>query len=331
MLGQTTPDDFQLHVDLNYISDPNANIIYSPIKGGLYKGSYSTVTLTWTAQTDGKLEGYNVYWGVTPLIKIKANKTAIVTEATYTFELPLYPQNIINYFWVGKVVNGVETILNPEGTSSYYMAEQENVYGDNPITPNYAFPETDNVNDAIKQAWDQGKQNKKFILETLGVKCDVYLRRWGAQYPHGVICSCVEDKEDPDFHGSGRCAMCFGTGLVGGYYEPFEAYILFPNKVASNFKGQVYGLTLIQTYDAWTITPPFIRSEDLIVRKVDGRRYKVNDVSVMFFRGAASIQAFQLELLSPADIRHVVSTSTINAALAKIDDPRFNPNNRNSI
>jgi hypothetical protein len=42
MLGQTTPDDFQLHVDLNYISDPNANIIYSPIKGGLYKGSYST-------------------------------------------------------------------------------------------------------------------------------------------------------------------------------------------------------------------------------------------------------------------------------------------------
>jgi hypothetical protein len=78
------------------------------------------------------------------------------------------------------------------------MAEQENVYGDNPITPNYAFPETDNVNDAIK-SMGSSKQNKKFILETLGVKCDVYLRRWGAQYPHGVICSCVEDKETQIF------------------------------------------------------------------------------------------------------------------------------------
>jgi hypothetical protein len=106
-------------------------------------------------------------------------------------------------------------------------------------------------------------------------------------------------------------------------------YMRFPLQPADDFKGSLRGMTLSQTYDAWTIIPPILREQDLVVRKIDGRRYVVGGVQIPFFRGAATNQFFKLDLLSPTDIRHIVSMDTINGALAKLDDPRFNTPGRN--
>lgn len=324
-------DTFQVQVNLNYISDPQAIIKYSPQFGGIYQGSFSTVVLDWTAQTDMGLTGYNVYYGVHPITHYKANTDAIISTNHYEFQLPLYPQNIINYFWVSKVVGGTETILNPEGYSSYYAAEQQNIYGENPIFSNSYFPETDNIFASNQDAWEKAKAEKLMILQMFGVKCDVYFRKWGTIAPYGQMCACVEDTQDPSFLGSGRCALCFGTGLIGGYYEPLEMFIRFPNKPASNFQGTIKGLTLSQTWDAWTMAPPFLRDGDLVVRKVDGRRFIVKGVQLSSWAGAASMQNFNLDLLQQTDIRQIVSTSTIRSAMANLSDPRYNPGNRQEI
>ena len=321
---------FTLKIDLNYISDPNAIIKYDPYWGGTYKGSYMSVTVDWIASTDKGLQGYNLYFGVHPLVKYKANKDGLLATPHLVMQLPVLPQNINFYFWATKIVNNVEIPLNVDGQTTYDTSKIE-TFSTNPVEPNPAFPETDNINDQLNLLLQRSLDDKKMALEMLGVKCDVYARRWGTQKPFGVPCTCTEDKQDPDFIGSSRCPLCFGTGIVGGYYPPIEMFIRFPLQPADDFKGTVRGLTLSQTYDGWTIIPPILREQDLIVRKIDGRRYTISGVQVTFFKGAATNQFFSLDLLSPTDIRHIVSMDTINSALAKLDDPRFNTPGRNSF
>lgn len=320
-------EKFVININRNYIEDPNAIIKYDPFFGGTYKGSYSYVKLSWNIQKDEGLEGYNVYYSVHPLTRYKANKNGVVTTNNFEMNLPLFPNNIIFYFWISKVVNGQETFLNEEGQSTYDSAEKE-TFEDNPMTSNNGFPETDNINSQLSDLLERSKDDKKMALQMLGVKCDVYLRRWGTQEPFGVPCKCTEGRDDSDFIGSGRCPLCFGTGIIGGYYPPIELFIRFPAKPANDFKGTLRGITLSQTYDAWTIVPPILREQDLIVRKIDGRRWNVRGVQVAFFRGAATLQYFSLDLLVPTNIKYIVSLEKINEALATLDNPKYNTPDR---
>ena len=321
--------DFNIRVDLNYISDADSIITYNPMWGGTYKGAFSYVKLDWDAQTDNGLQGYNVYYSVYPYVKNKANLDAIVATTHFEMQLPLFPQNIYFYFWISKVVNGVETFLNTEGYTTYDSATQSTIYeGMNPISPNDNFPETDNINDSMKDMMDRIKMDRTFATQLRGVECDIYFRRWGTNEKFGRMCSCTEDTQDADFMGSTRCPLCFSTGVVGGYYPPITMLVNFQAQPAYDYKGSIRGMTVDQTYDAWTTVPPFIREEDMMVRRIDGKRWLVSQVNSPMFRGSNNAQYFKLALLPMTDIRHIVSLSTINQALATIDDPRFNPGNR---
>lgn len=316
-------DGLNLIIDLNYITDPNATIKYSSAFGGVYKGAYSYVKLDWDAQTDIGLQGYNIYFGVFPLIRNKAN-TTINASTHYEMELPLFPQNVYFYFWISKVVNGVETFLNDDGLSTYDTAMEETIYGTNNIDENYYMPDTSNLYDTMGMIYDRIKKDRIMATQIAGVKCDVYFRRWGTQVPYGVPCTCTEDKKDPDFMGGGRCPLCFSTGIVGGFYQPIEMFLKFQMQPAQDFKGSIRGLTVAQTFDAWTVVPPFIREKDLIVRKIDGRRWEVSQVQQTFFKGAVTSQSFKLNLLPMTDIRQIVSLDNINKALLTLDNPKYN-------
>ena len=329
-------ENFKLKVDINYVSDPNATIRYDSFFGGIYKGSFSSVKLSWTPQTDRYLLGYNIYFSVYPLIKNKANKEKLVTDTHYEMELPLFPQNIYFYFWISKVVGNLpdipvtETLLNREGWTTYKSSLEETIYGPNPIEPNFNFPETDNINESIKDTRERIRIDRIMGTQIRGVECDIYFRRWGTQKPYGIPCTCTEDKQDPDFMGSTRCPLCFGTGIIGGYYPPIRMLVNFQAHPAQNFKGYVRGMTVEQTYEAWTTVPPFFREQDLVVRLIDGRRWTIKEVNNTFLRGSANSQAFSLDLIPPTDIKQIVSLETINSALKTLDNPDFNTPGRNN-
>src|SRR5271169_1173818 len=99
--NMSDPDalNFQIQIDLNYITDPNSVIRVNPTFGGTYQGAFSYVKLDWPAQTDKYLLGYNVYYSAFPLLKYKANTTIVSATTHFEFQLPLYPQNIPFYFW----------------------------------------------------------------------------------------------------------------------------------------------------------------------------------------------------------------------------------------
>jgi hypothetical protein len=334
---------FNIQIDLNYITDKNSVITYSQNYGGTYTGSFSYVKLDWDEQTDSRLLGYNVYYSVYPLLKYKKN-TTIIPKGTehYEFSLPIYPQNIPFYFWVSMIIqtgvdiNNVpiteEIILNDdeEGYTTYTWS-QTDTFDTNTIDTNTQFYDTDNIFDDFETILRRIKDDRKMALQMLGIKCDVYLRRWGTQAPFGVPCACVEDKDDPDFMGGTRCPLCFGTGVLGGFYEKIETYMRFPAQPAKDFKGYIRGLSVEQSFTCWSITPPFFRTGDIIVRKIDGQRWTIKNIQLTTFRGAAITQLFDADLISQTDIKMLVSNENINKALSVLSDPRYNVSGRSSF
>ena len=261
----------------------NNNIKYDPMYGGIYKGAMDQVYIEWEIEKDIGLEGYNVYYSFFPLLRYKVNDKIITTNYV-RFNLPIFPQNLIWYFWVSKIVNGKEIFINEEGQTVY--KQQEKLFFEdktNYITPNDAFPEIDqeNIQQMMKSVLVRIKNDFTFILQNDGVECDIYMKRWGSDYPFGVPCKCGDTMDaDADFRGRNRCSLCFGTGIIGGYYPPIRMILRFNEMPARKFEGVVYGLKVSQTYNAWSIPNPILRSEDLVVRRFDGARYIVDQVEI---------------------------------------------------
>lgn len=321
-------------IDRTIVDDKDANNIFDPAFGGVYFGAYNIVTITWDIETDLGLQGYNVYFSMFPLYRYKVNKDALITENFLKFKLPIYPQNMYFYFWVSKIVNGKEIFINDDG-ETYFEVQNRNFYEEteSPIETSYVFPDTKNINAAMKDLIHNFiPAEVKFMLQNDGSDCDVYMRRWGTDKPFGIPCSCV-DKSDAnaDFRGSDRCSLCFGTGVLGGYYPPIKMTIRFNLMPAKKFASQVFGLKVSQTYDGWTIPDPILRAGDIIVRRVDGERYEIKEVKVSSPRDVKTRQDLGFDLIGTLDIRRIISLETINTALAKAADPRYNPQGRSNF
>ena len=312
--------------------------ITSPNYGGVFVGNYNAINIAWDSEynvnyTNG--DGFNVYLSYNPLSMLKMNDSIIQTTS-FQFKLPYFPQNMIEYFWVSKVVNGTETFLNEEPwTSSNQIESDFRKTIISPIETSDAFPETENIEEAMKDVLTRIQTDMKFILQNSGAKVLVYMRRWGTDAPWGIPCSCGNPTDaDNQFQGRTNCSLCFGTGVLGGYYYPMELFMSFNTKPAKNFQGNVYGLKVFQTFDSWSIckSTPILRSGDLIVTELEGERYEINQVEVTKpIRGVAVTQHFSLNLLAQNDIKRIVSISNISDALSKVTDPKYNSLNRKNI
>ena len=300
-----------------------------PFAGGTYFGNYNVVSLEWDAESDAS--GYNVYFSIFPLYRYKINVDAVITTNTYQFRLPVLPQTVTFYFWVSKIVNNNEVFINDDG-ETFNEINKRNFYEqtESPIEASYLFPETGNVNSAMKELiLKRIPADTKFILQNDGTDCDVFMRRWGTDAPFGIPCACTNNSDaNADFRGSDKCSLCFGTGIIGGFYPPIKMTIRFNLMPAKEFKGAVFGLKVSQTYDAWTLPEPILRAGDMIVRRYDGERYIVEQVATSIHRDVATRTDLKLNLLSLLDIRRIVSLETINAALSKTNDPHYNPQGR---
>jgi hypothetical protein len=327
-----------LRLDKTVVNVNNVQKITSPNYGGVFVGNYNAINIAWDVEFDVNYangDGFCVYLSYNPLSMLKINNSIIQTTS-FQFKLPYMPQNMIEYFWVSKIVNGTETFLNKEPwTSSNQIESDFRKSIISPIEPSDAFPETENVNEAMQEVLSRIQVDMKFMLQNSGSKVLVYMRRWGTDAPWGIPCTCGNPTDaDNEFQGRTNCSLCFGTGVLGGYYYPIEIFCSFNTKPAKNFQGNIYGLKVLQTFDAWSITAksPILRSGDLIVTELEGERYEINQVEITKpIRGVSVTQHFGLNLLAQNDIKRIVSIQNISDALAKAENPQYNLLNRRSI
>lgn len=95
------------------------------------------------------------------------------------------------------------------------------------------------------------------------------------------------------------CNFCFGTGIEGGYYGPFESYWqrgLRPDVKMLTPQGMI---RLVSENSAWTVNFPLISPDDLIYSVNEGLFYRANVVERPAYKGYPIRQYLQDLMIVP--------------------------------
>jgi len=138
-----------------------------------------------------------------------------------------------------------------------------------------------------------------------------------------------------------HCKVCYGTSWEGGYFDPTPVFIQFGTTPSTKNRGY-HGIVESNSIEAWTISVPEIRSEDIIIRTGDFCMYRVLASAPTELQTRAVKQNLSLGQLSKTDIENDLANKIQLASgadyLKNIDGPfvaqRFptnlldlNPNN----
>lgn len=117
----------------------------------------------------------------------------------------------------------------------------------------------------------------------------------------GERCPYVQDDTHECQYGT-KCEVCYGTGLVGGYYPPLKIRVVL-TQTQKEHKLESTGIREVHEPKMWTIWTPRITDRDFIVAN-DGRRYLLSNVMITspFRNGAITRQDAQIRELEPTHI-----------------------------
>lgn len=76
----------------------------------------------------------------------------------------------------------------------------------------------------------------------------------------------------------GQDTICYGTGYIGGYYQPVEIFISLLSPVAQSAVIEEAGRRRIFTPTSWTLWEPLLNNGDFIVRR-NNARMLITDVT----------------------------------------------------
>lgn len=91
----------------------------------------------------------------------------------------------------------------------------------------------------------------------------------------GAVCTECTDVDDPNRILKGNCAACYGTGIVGGYYDPIEKWVdAGAERIMRALEGdQGYQTQVIRSFKAAAYPP--LDSNDYWKDSTSGLIYKV--------------------------------------------------------
>jgi hypothetical protein len=308
--------------------DPQSIIYYSGLnvpepQGALSSSPLEQYTISW--QPNENAVSYNVYASLNPFFQFSgntlANKLNTIPIPSSVNSLvwipPTLPLTLEFQFWVTMVdKNGKESLLFNDPAT----IENKLTFVNNPITPTAeTFPVTDAINAQMAYMLEEIRRRHQFMLQNDGEPAYIYLRRWGANKPFGTPCSCVDDVvgiDDSDYHGSEKCAECFGTGIKGGFFPKIPIVIRYNNIPVRSFQNGQYGITLEHAFDSWTLWAPRLRHRDLLVRANTGERFELSEVGESSWRGLRLQQKLKFAAIPQTDIRQQVSDQTIEKAVS---------------
>ena len=209
---------------------------------------------------------------------------------------------IIDFATMGQVtcvyntlVNFVDIALNLLRT--YYTVVPVTEYGEE--HPPGAFG-SEIVNsqevDKIDYTFAEMVRRNSWIFEQTGEPARLMLRRW-----HGERCGCVATGET---RGRTACPVCYETGVVGGYYGPFDFLFIDPD-VAATRKIDEGGIMVERPSASYLGRTPIVQDGDLIIR-ANGERLIISGVTYKSPRGVILQQQFSVTPLNPLDTRYLI-------------------------
>jgi hypothetical protein len=285
---------------------------------------FDNLLIEWPAVTGAV--AYNVYGAPTPFTKNLITLTPVpapLTNLTYT--APHAPEDIVWHFWV-KWINGAqqETLIEDDGATVYTNVDK---FDPPTYTPHNSPQTTDYGRYALPQVMmpfykDEIRRRHQTILNNDAEDFDVFLRRWS-----GKACPKQDARlaGDPDYDSTMNCDLCWGTGILGGYWTQFRIRARY-NEMP--YRTSVYtdkGIEFSEDFNSWTLWLPKLHEHDLLVRVSNNQRFLVVNVAESNWRTQPLRQAFRMVSLQPGDRRNLVSDTAITAALTHSGDAYERP------
>lgn len=141
------------------------------------------------------------------------------------------------------------------------------------------------------------RSRERWILEIGGERVQLLKRRY-----EGLKCVDCWDEVRKQARVSDDCLTCYGTGIVDGYYDPIEILVSLVDPAVNKINIQEHGMRKEITPRSWTLWEPLISNKDIIVTKLNSRRYWINNVTPSTFRGIPLHQSMDLELVENTNI-----------------------------
>ncbi len=133
----------------------------------------------------------------------------------------------------------------------------------------------------------------------------------------GKLCGCSDT-------GLGQartaCPSCFGVGIVGGYYGPYDFIYVDPDSALSVELNEG-GRKVTRDSPSYLGPTPIVQNGDLIVRR-NGERLVTSNVTYKNPRGILLMQTFTTSLLDEGDTRYLIP---LNTGLPTIFNPVVRP------
>jgi len=293
------------YADIYYPTFPVPN----PVSISFVEGTQNQFTVSWAA-VPGAV-GYNVYGS--PSINTRNLLTpAPIAITSFTYSItPYISRDIAWSIWVSWLdSHAVETLLSSDPISfsnqlhPFYPATspQSTVFGQDMI-----------FEPAMAYYANEIRRRHKVMLENDGEDYDVYLRRWtGKDCPHDD----ERRASDPDYNTLTKCPYCFGTGILGGFYDKLVIKFRYndvpQHRITFTSQGVVYG----HDFNSWTLWTPILREQDVLVHKTTGDRFMLAETAKSSWRGAVTQQKLKLLSLQTGDIRYTITDAAIAAALS---------------
>jgi len=244
------------------------------------------------------------------------------------FHPPYFSEVVAYFFWVAGVdAEGKQKFISNE-PASLMSSNEAKAFLPDTITPDCLIPGSEELNCMMRGAVEFIRRGNRLQLELNGEPAWLYLRRYAEDRPWGVACSCTDqrnsDDSDPDYQGRGRCKLCFGTGIFGGFLPRIPIAVRYGSAPEQLWKFTKRGQELQHGFNTYMLWAPVARVGDLVIRAVDGSRYLVTktkpDISV---RGVRLHQEFDLQQVEKTDILMEVTDAAIASNLERAKLPKY--------
>lgn len=234
----------------------------------------------------------------------------VVTEKFEAVPLPGTESTVVvTYFTYRNFVrSGLDTKVYYRFATVILDASTPEGLRENDLT--YSKPCTVYEVETLDYIWREAVRRNQWILQQGGERAKLFIRR-GA----GMPCYCRLESLTREFsqQPSQRCAVCFGTGFVGGYDGPYDILIA-PDDAERRISQSPFGRRKEHTYEVWTGPSPILTQRDFIVKQTN-ERYSIGPVRRPNNRGNILQQHFNIAYFDEQDIRYRVPIDGVTAAV----------------
>lgn len=234
------------------------------------------LVLTWDALIEPGVVGYNIKRALSKEGPYTTLNLVPVVPTTYT-DTTAEQQSRTNYWYKVVATDGVDEGIESEAVVNVPLAKEDTRDTLSRLGTSPEMTHTRILREMVRR--------DGLLLRRGGEEVDIYVRKTSG--PKCSICYVPERNQPAD----PACTNCFGTSYEGGY-EKYQNILVKIEPMTTRIELMEMGVKLTSAPRAWTLGFPIVNAGDILVRRINNKRYELQGIEQIVSRGILLRQAF---------------------------------------